>query len=140
MFAEAQVDPALSDDRENLISLTERIADSNGHCRAAECARALIEVDAGDLCGCIVERLEASHRGAALVDRPVVLLDEAIELLVRANCELAPASVFAPQRQLRSPTRYMAIQRHLPRDPRSGRRERFAKERLCGGNATVTAK
>jgi hypothetical protein len=34
----------------------------------------------------------------------------------------------------------VAIQRDLPRDARKSRRERFAKERLCGGDATVTAK
>jgi len=97
------------------------------------------EFDAGDRNGCIVERLKASHRGAAPLDRAAVLLDEVVEILVRANFDVAPAGVFAPEQPQCTPTRYVTIQRHLPRDARKGRRERLAEERLCCGDATVTA-
>jgi len=41
------------------------------------------EFNTGDRNGRVVERLEASHRGAAPLDRAVVLLDEVVEVLVR---------------------------------------------------------
>jgi hypothetical protein len=103
-------------------------------------ANAVGEFDAGERNGRVVERLEASHRGAAPLDRAVVLLDDVVEILVRANFDVSPTRMFAPQQPQRSPTRHVAIQCHLPRNARKSRRERFAEERLCGGDATVTAK
>ena len=42
------------------------------------------QLDAGDRDGCVRERLEPSHIDAASLDRAVVLLDEVVEILVRA--------------------------------------------------------
>ena len=98
------------------------------------------EFDAGERNGRIVERLEASHRGAVPLDRAVVLLDDVVEILVRVNFDVSPTRTFALQQPQRSPTRHVAIQCHLARSARKSRRERFAEERLCGGDATVTAK
>ena len=103
-------------------------------------ANAVGEFDAGERNGRVVERLEASHRGAAPLDRAVLLLDEVVKILVRANFDVSPTRMFAPQQPQRSPTRHVAIQCHLARNARKSRRERFAEERLCGGDATVTAK
>jgi hypothetical protein len=96
------------------------------------------EIDAGDRNGRVVERLEAGHRGAAPLDRAVVLFDEAVEILVRANCDVAPSGAFASRKPQRTPTWWAAFQNHLSRDARTSRRGRWATERPCGGDATVT--
>ena len=50
--------------------------------------------------------LKASHRDAAPLDRAVVLLDDVVEIFVRANLDVAPKGVFASQQPQCSPTRY----------------------------------
>ena len=98
------------------------------------------ELDAGDRNGRVGERLESGHRRAASLDGPVVLLDEVVEILVRANLHVPPARVLTSQKPQRATTRDVSVECHFARDARKGRGERLAKERLCGRDASVAAK
>jgi hypothetical protein len=96
------------------------------------------ELDAGDRDRSIRKRLEPCHRCAPPLDRAVVLLDEIIEILVRADLDVAPARVLSPQQPQGATTRHMAVERHLSSDARKRRRERLSKERLCSRRLATT--
>ena len=108
--------------------------------RELSLTNAVSELDAGDRDRSIRKRLEPCHRCAPPLDRAVVLLDEIIEILVRADLGVAPARVFSPQQPQGATTRHMAVERHLSWDARKRRCERLSKERLCCCDATVTTK
>jgi hypothetical protein len=108
--------------------------------RELSLTNAVSELDAGDRDRSIRKRLEPCHRCAPPLDRAVVLLDEIIEILVRAHPDVAPAQVLSPQQPQGATTRHMAVERHLSWDARKRRCERLSKERLCCCDATVTTK
>jgi hypothetical protein len=56
-------------------------------------ANAVGQLDAGDRDGGIGERFEPGHRRTASLDRAVVLLNEVVEILVCANCDVPPAGM-----------------------------------------------
>jgi len=90
--------------------------------------------------GRIRERLEPSHRCATPLDRAAVLLDQIVEVLVRAHLDVPPARVFTSQQPQCAPTRHMTVESHFAWDAWSVRRECLAKERLRSVNSAVAAK
>src|SRR5450759_4410895 len=107
--------------------------------RELSLANAMCQLNSGNGDGCIRERFEPSHRCATPLDRAVVLLDQVVEVLVRAHLDVPPARVFTSQQPQCAPTRHMTVESHFARDAWSVRRERLAKECLCGRNSTVAA-
>src|ERR1035438_7716120 len=92
--------------------------------RELSLTNAVSELDAGDRDRSIRKRLEPSHRCAPPLDRAVVLLDEIIEILVRADLDVAPARVFSPPQPQGATTRDVSVERHFARNARKGRGER----------------
>src|ERR1700690_36225 len=70
----------------------------------------------------------------------MVLFNNIIEVLAGADFDVSPPRILPSKQPLGSMTRHIAVQRHLARPSIEIRGERLAKERLCRGNATVTAK
>src|SRR5882672_9570987 len=63
----------------------------------------------------VVERFEPHHRCTASLDRPVVLLDDVVEVLAGSDFHVAPERMLSPQSPQRAPTRHMAIDGDLAR-------------------------
>src|SRR5882672_12738331 len=95
------------------------------------------QLDSGKCDRSILERFEARHRRAPSLDRPVVLLDDVVEVLAGSNFHFAPDWI-SPQSPQRAPTRHMAIDGDLPRSTWV-RSECSAEERLGCGDPTVAA-
>src|ERR1039457_3971765 len=100
---------------------------------------AMCQLNSGNGDGRIRERFEPSHRCATPLDRAVVLLDQVVEVLVRAHLDVPPARVFTSQQPQCAPTRHMTVESHFAWDAWSVCRERLAKECLSGRNSTVAA-
>jgi len=107
--------------------------------RELSLANAMCQLNSGNGDGRIRERFEPSHRCATPLDRAVVLLDQVVEVLVRAHLDVPPARVFTSQQPQCAPTRHMTVESHFAWDAWSVRRERLAKECLCGRNSTIAA-
>jgi hypothetical protein len=54
------------------------------------------KLDAGQRNRCTPERLEASHRGASAFDRPMILLNEIVELLATRHLNVLPLRILPP--------------------------------------------
>src|SRR5450755_660353 len=76
-------------------------------------ANAMCQLNSGNGDGRIRERLEPSHRCATPLDRAVVLLDQIVEVRVRAHLDVPPARVFTSQQPQCAPTRHMPVECHL---------------------------
>src|ERR1035438_1651792 len=107
--------------------------------RELSLANAMCQLNSGNGDGRIRERFEPSQRCATLLDRAVVLLDQVVEVLVRAHLDVPPARVFTSQQPQCAPTRHMTGESHFAWDAWRVRRERLAKECWCGRNSTVAA-
>ena len=108
--------------------------------RELSLANAMGEFDASDRDRRVCERLEPSHRRTPALDGAVILFDHVVEILVRANLDVPPARVLSSQQPQCASTRHMTIKGHFSRYTRQGRCKGLAKERLCGRDATITAK
>jgi uncharacterized protein (TIGR02679 family) len=72
------------------------------------------ELDASDRDGRVRKRLEPGHRRAPPLDRAVVLLDQVVEVLVRANFDIPPAGVLAAEQpRLRRPLTWHVAHRDV---------------------------
>src|SRR6266851_7653414 len=56
------------------------------------------KLDAGQCNGCTPEGLEASHRGASAFDRPMILLNEIVEVLATPHLNKLPLRILPPQK------------------------------------------
>ena len=100
-------------------------------------ANAVRQLDTGDGDGRVLEGLEPRHRCAAPLDRPMVLLNNVIQVLAGSHLDVALARMLFAQEPQRAPTGHVAIMRHFARYARGRRFERLAKEGFRGGNFTV---
>jgi hypothetical protein len=98
------------------------------------------KLDAGQRNRCTPERLETSHRGASAFDRPVILLNEVIEVLATPHLNILPLRILTPQKPKGQVALLQTIERYLARPPRQTPRQRFAEEYLCGGDTAIGAK
>jgi hypothetical protein len=98
------------------------------------------KLDAGQCYGRTPERLEASHRGASAFDRPMILLNEIVEVLATSHLNVLPPRILAPQKPKGQVALLKAIERDLARPPRQTPRQRFAKKGLCSGDTAIWAK
>ena len=108
--------------------------------RELSLANTMRQFDTGNRDGRVLERLEARHRGAASLDRPMILLDEVVQILVRPYHHVAPAWMFASQQPQRATTGNLTIERHFARHAWQGGRERLAKERLRSRDSSIASK
>src|ERR1700728_3587638 len=95
------------------------------------------EFDAGQGNGRTPERLEASHRGASAFDRPMILLNEIVEVLVTPNLHEFPLPILPPQKPKGVVTLFKAIESYLARPPWQTLRKSFAEERLSSGDTAI---
>jgi hypothetical protein len=84
----------------------------------------------------ILERLEAHHRCTPSLDRPMVLLDDVVEVLAGSHFHVAPDWMLTPQSPQRALTRHVTVKGNVARTARM-RSECLAEERLCRGDAAV---
>src|SRR5882672_579625 len=84
----------------------------------------------------ILERFEARHGGTPSLDRPVVLLDDVVEVLAGSNFHFAPERVLSPQSPQSAPTWHVPVEGNFARTARM-RSECLAEKRLCRGDAAV---
>src|ERR1019366_2125308 len=79
-------------------------------------ANAMGQLDAGDRDGRVRERLEPSHRRTASLARPMILLDDVVQIFAGAHLDVPPARMLsAPQAQC-APTRHMTVETHFAWD------------------------
>jgi hypothetical protein len=76
------------------------------------------KLDAGQCYGRTPKRLEACHRGAPALDRPMILLNEIVEVLVTPHLDVLPLWVLPPQKPNGQVALLEAIERYLARPPR----------------------
>src|SRR5271156_3574193 len=88
----------------------------------------------------IRKRLESSHRRAASLDRPMILLDDVVQVLAASRLDVSPAQVLPAQQPQRSMARYVSIERDLARHAGRFCRTSLAEERLSRCDAAVGAK
>jgi hypothetical protein len=99
------------------------------------------KLDTGQGNGRTPERLEASyHRGASAFERSMILLNEIVEVLITSHLNILPLRILAPQKPKGHVTLQVSIERYLARPPRQTRRQSFAKECLCSGDAAIRSK
>src|ERR1017187_9410105 len=84
--------------------------------RELSLANAMGQLDASDRDGRVRERLEPSHRRTASLDRPMILLDQVVEVLVRAHLDVPPARMLSAQQPQCAPTRHMTVENHFAWD------------------------
>jgi hypothetical protein len=99
-------------------------------------ANPMSQLDSGKRDRRVVERFEARHGSAPSLDRPVVLLDDVVEVLAGSNFHVAPDRMLSPQSPHSAPTRHMAVESTFARTARM-RGSCLPEERLCCGDATV---
>src|SRR5450755_1438625 len=107
--------------------------------RELSLANAMCQLNSGNGDGRIRERLEPSHRRTASLDRPMILLDDVVQIFAGPHFDVTPARMLSAQQPQCAPTRHMTVESHFAWDACSVRRERLAKECLCGRNSTVAA-
>src|SRR5450755_3647248 len=107
--------------------------------RELSLANSMGQLDAGSRDGGVRERLEPSHRRTASLDRPMILLDDVVQIFAGPHFDVTPARMLSAQQPQCAPTRHMTVESHFAWDACSVRRERLAKECLCGRNSTVAA-
>ncbi len=107
--------------------------------RELSLANAMGQLDASDRDGRVRERLEPSHRRTASLDCPMILLDDVVQIFAGPHFDVTPARMLSAQQPRCAPTRHMTIGSHFAWGAWSVRRERLAKECLCGRNSTVAA-
>jgi hypothetical protein len=98
------------------------------------------KLDAGNRDSRVLERLEARHRRTASLYRPMILLNQVIEIFVRPHFDIPPARMFTSQQPQRATAGDVSIERHFARHARKRGRERLAKERLRSRDSAVSAK
>jgi hypothetical protein len=76
------------------------------------------KLDAGQGNGRTPEGLEASHGGASAFDRPMILLNEIIQVLTTPHLNVLPLRVLPPQKPKGYVALLKAIERDLARPPR----------------------
>src|SRR5450631_3674014 len=94
--------------------------------RELSLANSMGQLDAGDRDGGVRERLELNHRRTASLAGSMILLNEVVQVLVRANLDVPPTRVLAPQQPQCAPTRDMSVERDFARHTRSCRDEPLA--------------
>ena len=72
--------------------------------------------------------LEAEHGSAAALDRPLVLLDDLVQVLAVANQDVYPPPVFSTEPAQRPVTLLVPIQRDLARPPWRARCHHLAEK------------
>ena len=102
-------------------------------------ANSMRQFDASNCDGRVRERFEPSHRRTASLDRPMILLNDVVEILASPHVQVPPTGVLTPQQPQRATSRDVTVERHLPWDARSVRGMRLTKERFRGIDSTVTA-
>src|ERR1035438_5313500 len=107
--------------------------------RELSLANAMGQLDASDRDGRVRERLEPSHRRTASLARPMILRDDVVQIFAGPHLDVPPARMLSAQQPQCAPTRHMTVESHFAWDACSVRRERLAKECLCGRNSTVAA-
>jgi hypothetical protein len=98
------------------------------------------QLDSGKRDGGISKRLETHHRGAAALDRTMILLNDVVEVATTPHSYVLPLRILASQEPQRRVTRRVAVECHLARPAWQAASQRFAEECLCGRNATIRAK
>jgi hypothetical protein len=69
----------------------------------------------------------------------MILLDDVVQIFAGPHFNVTPARMLSAQQPQCAPTRHMTVQSHFAWDAWRVRRERLAKECLCGRNSTVAA-
>lgn len=82
--------------------------------RELSLSNSMSKFDAGESNLRRAERLQPMHGSAPSLNRPVILLDDVIQVPVRSHHDVAPARVFAPQAPQGTSARPVSIDRHLP--------------------------
>ena len=88
----------------------------------------------------IHKRLESSHRRAASLDHPMILLDDVVQVLAASDLDVCPAPMLPAQQPQRSMARYVSIERDLARHAGRLGGKSFAEERLSRCDAAIGAK
>ena len=88
----------------------------------------------------IHKRLESSHRRAASLDHPMILLDDVVQVLAVSDLDVCPAPMLPAQQPQRSMARYVSIERDLARHAGRLGGKSFAEERLSRCDAAIGAK
>jgi hypothetical protein len=73
--------------------------------RELSLANSMGQLDAGDRDGCVRERLEPSHRRTASLDRPMILLDDVVQIFAGPHFDVTPARMLSAQLLWRFPYR-----------------------------------
>jgi hypothetical protein len=76
------------------------------------------KLDAGQGDGRTAERLEATHRGAPAFDRPMILLNQIVEVLVTPHLYVLPLRILASQIPKCQVALRVSIECYLARPPR----------------------
>src|ERR1035441_9496719 len=95
--------------------------------RELSLANAMGQLDASDRDGRVRQRLEPSHRRTASLDRPMILLDDVVQIFAGPHLDVPPARMLSAQQPQCAPTRHMTVEIHFAWDAWSVRRERLAK-------------
>ncbi len=85
------------------------------------------------------EGFEPSHRCTASLDRPMILLNQVVEISIRSHLHVPPARVLTAQQPQRAMTGNVAIEGYFARHARKCARQCLAKECLRSGDASVSA-
>src|SRR5437016_14278608 len=91
---------------------------------------AMRQLDSGDGDSCIVERLEAGHRGAVAFDRAMVLLNNIVEILAALTSTRTWCIMGLAFQQERPVPLLVQVQSRLRSDSRLSRRQRQANARF----------
>src|ERR1022692_4893119 len=98
------------------------------------------KLNARDRDSVIHKRLESSHRRAASLDHPMILLDDVVQVLAVSDLDVCPAPMLPAQQPQRSMARYVSIERDLARHAGRLGGKSFAEERLSRCDAAIGAK
>jgi len=100
---------------------------------------AMRKLDASDRDLSVGEALEARHGSASSLDRPVILLDDVVEVLRASQSHVAPRPALPSQQSEGSMTGDMTIERHRAGWPIVVGRKRLTKERFGRSGASIRA-
>jgi hypothetical protein len=95
------------------------------------------ELNSGQCNGRTFEGLETSHRSASAFDRPMILLNEIVEVLVTPHLHEFPLWILTPQKPKGRVALLKAIECYLARPPRQTPRKSFAEECLSSGDTAI---
>jgi hypothetical protein len=108
--------------------------------RELSLANAMSKLDAGNRDDRVLERIETRHRRTASLDRPMILLNQVVQIFVRPHFDIPPVRMFTSQQPQRAMAGNVSIERHFARHARKRGRERLAKERLRSRDSSISAK